>query len=511
MEIGLESHIPTYAGGLGVLAGDYLKSAADMGVPMVGISLLYNKGYFRQHIVGDRQVESYRSFRAERYMEEMPHKVSLNISGEEVNIRAMRYIIKGENGQVPVFFLDTNNGMNSEGLCRLTECLYGGDHRYRIAQEAILGIGGVRMLEEMGYDIDVYHLNEGHGAFATIELEKNLQDAKDRTVFTTHTPVSAGHDHFSYDDVSDIARDLPDIRGRAGDEILNMTALAMNNSRIANGVSQLHAKVSQDLFPGYNIIGITNGVHSFTWTSPEMKALYDQYIPEWRNDPSRIEENSIPDDDLIDAHLAAKKRLIDYTNIANNTSFSMEPLTIGFARRFATYKRGDLILSNLERLADNGPVQVIFAGKAHPHDHEGKSIIERIVGVSEPDNVRVTFLENYSMHLGALLTQGSDIWLNNPRPPMEASGTSGMKAAHNGIPQISTEDGWWPEAKGGGWTIPNGSDDDNAQFLAQLIKNSALTYKDKHAWASLMRESIANASYFNTHRMLSDYMERMYR
>ena len=462
MEVGLNPSIPTYSGGLGILAGDTLKSAADKGLAVVGVTLLHNNGYFNQHIDGrGNQYESYTPFDPRKGgMEELKERVTVNVQGREVSVRAWRYDIIGRNGHiVPVYFLDTNgvkdiNGVNTNRPWDedITSKLYGGDHAYhRITQEVVLGIGGARMLQRLGYDVETYHMNEGHSAFLTLELLRqsgyNPDKVREKCVFTTHTPVPDGHDRFPYDIVRDVIRDLPNnIQEYAGnkDNMLNMTLFALNLSRFTNAVSQKHAEVTRKMFPGHEIHSITNGVHSYTWTSREMQEVYDGLVPEWRQDPSnlrKIIESHDAISQIKSAHQTSKARLLDYVRKTAGVEFDPELLTIGFARRSTEYKRPDLILRDLSELKriGKGKIQLIFAGKAHPKDEKGRNLVYTInKRIRKLDgDIKAVFLPDYDMALGAWLTSGVGLWLNTPRRPREASGTSGMKAAHNAIPSFS--------------------------------------------------------------------------
>jgi glycogen phosphorylase len=551
MEIGLSSEIPTYSGGLGVLAGDTIRAAADLNVPMVAVTLLYRKGYFRQEIRnGGRQEEYPVQWEIEKFLSGMPQRAEVSIEGRPVHCRAWKYEVKGIGGfTVPVYFLDTDLPENSDEDRRLTDFLYGGDQRYRISQEIVLGIGGVRMLRELGHGIKLFHMNEGHAAFITVELldeqmkkagsETADQDAielvRDKCIFTTHTPVPAGHDKFPVELVNRVAGD-----NRAFKEIkdmfhydgaMNMTYLALNLSRYINGVAKRHGEVSRMMFSGYDIDSITNGVHAGTWVSEPFRELYDQYIPGWRqNNFSLRYALSIPMQEIWLAHTKAKKNLIRYINQSTDIGMDEQTLTIGFARRSTVYKRADLIFSYPERLMqikrDRGAFQLVFSGKAHPQDAGGKELIKRIMDHSENlrDVIKIVYLEDYTMELAKLMTAGCDIWLNTPKPPLEASGTSGMKAAFNGVPTLSVLDGWWieghiegitgwaigPEKRGHGAEVADSGD---ARSLYDKLENHIIPtfYNDRENFISVMRHCIAvNGSFFNVHRMMQEYVLNAY-
>jgi len=473
MEIALESAIPTYAGGLGILAGDTIRSAADMAIPMVAVSLLQHKGYFHQ-ILDETgwQTEEPVQWHVEDYLTRLDARAYVEIEGRQVALCAWQYDVKGADGDlVQVYLLDSDLEENSEADRALTYHLYGGDSQYRLSQEAILGIGGIRMLRALGHhEIQRYHMNEGHAALLGVELlaeiihesgestikKEHIEQIRRQCVFTTHTPVPAGHDRFPLEMVYRVlGRDNP-MQHCEGEFCpvgeLNMTYLALNNSHFINGVAKRHRQISQEMFNGYHIEAITNGIHIGTWACKPIQALFDQYIHGWRNDYASLwYAISIPREEIWKAHQSVKRQLIEEVNRISNCGFDMEVMTIGFARRATAYKRLDLVFENVDRLqaiADrSGPLQLIFAGKAHPHDQTGKQLIQRVFRMRENLKERITicYLPEYDMELGKLLVAGSDIWLNTPQPPMEASGTSGMKAAANGVPSLSILDGWWIE------------------------------------------------------------------
>jgi starch phosphorylase len=465
-------------------------------------------------------------------------------------VAAWTYIVESlRGGSLPVFFLDTDLPENSPEDRELTHHLYGGDSLYRIKQEAILGIAGVRMLKELGFTVKKYHMNEGHASFLTLELlhehKKDIESVWDESlvwdfdsvkevcVFTTHTPVEAGHDKFTYDVYHRVLGDyFPEkvIRWLAGDDHLNMTLLALNLSNYVNGVAKKHGEVSQNMFPGYRINAITNGVHSYTWTNEHFKRLYDKYIPGWANEPEifvRVE--TVPDEEIWNAHQDAKKDLIDYVNANCNTDMDINTLTIGFARRFATYKRANLLFTDIERLVRvaGGKVQFVFAGKAHPKDEGGKKLIQNIFGFAKDlkGKLKLAFIKNYKMDIGLMLSTGVDVWLNNPLRPLEASGTSGMKSTHNGVPNFSVLDGWWIEGhiEGyTGWSIgppsteiepDEGMNKIDAEDLYHKLENIIIPtyYNDRKKWIFIMKNTIGkNAYYFNTHRMMRRYVTEAY-
>jgi glycogen phosphorylase len=546
MEICVDARIPTYSGGLGILAGDMIRSSADLGVSLVGVTLLYKKGYLHQKIGKEGiQQELPEEWNPQDYMQLLPNKILIEIEGRKVWVQAWLFYIKGLDSYcVPVFFLDTDLPENSVYDRSLSDFLYGGDKRYRLAQEIVLGIGGVRMLRELGFNnISKYHMNEGHASLLTLELLKHynhqeekwsnrtIEKVKNLCIFTTHTPVPAGMDQFSYELVGKVlGRPIPDLllKELGGEERLNMTALALNLSHYVNGVAKRHGYVSQEMFPGYHIDSITNGVHSATWVCPYFQKLYDRYIPGWRNDSFSLRYAlSIPDEEVWQTHQEAKKILID--SIFQETGVQLDPevLTIGFARRATAYKRADLIFYDINRLLDisrkYGKIQLVFSGKAHPEDWSGKELIRKIVQVSQQlrGQIEVVYLENYNINLAKRMVSGVDLWLNTPKKPQEASGTSGMKAAHNGIPSLSILDGWWIEGciEGfTGWSIGSApdiesSDQEEAASLYDKLQNIVIPvyYKNRGKWINIMRHCIAiNASFFNTHRMVLQYVLNAY-
>lgn len=551
MEIGLEGEMPTYAGGLGVLAGDTIRAAADLKLPMIGVTLLYRKGYFYQRIDSSGwQIEEPAEWMVEDFLIEMPQRVAVTIEGRTLWLRSWKYEVTGIGGfKIPVYFLDADLPENSEWDRTITHFLYGGDSHYRLCQEVVLGIGGVRMLQALGHDhIERFHMNEGHAALLTLELldeaakkagrktfsHDDIETVRVKCVFTTHTPVPAGLDQFQMDLVSRVlgrreVYDMKEIFCHAG--LLNMTFLALNLSHYINGVAQRHGEISSHMFAGYVIEAITNGVHAATWTSKPFMELYDHYIPGWRKDNFSLRYAlNIPKSEAWQAHRRAKKILTQYVNHETNAGMDVDVFTIGFARRAATYKRGDLLFQDIERLkgisSKAGLLQVIYAGKAHPQDQGGKEIIRHIFQVKESlkKNVKIAYLQNYDIELGQMMTSGVDLWLNTPQPPLEASGTSGMKAALNGIPSLSVLDGWWIEGhiEGvTGWAIGedgrgSGGIEDRSKDAASLYDKLEqiiipMFYHERDQFVNMMLHSIAiNGSFFNTHRMIQQYVLNAY-
>ena len=556
MEIGLEPAMPTYAGGLGVLAGDTIRSAADLELPMVAVTLLHRRGYFHQRLdVRGNQIEESVAWPVEDLVEPLHPRASVELEGRTVQVRAWCHRVTGQSGfQVPVYLLDTDLPENTPWDRTLTDALYGGDQHYRLCQELILGVGGVQMLRALGHQqIARFHLNEGHAALLTLALIEERTDAKgqevsptvedleavrSQCVFTTHTPVPAGHDQFP----GHLGRRvLGESRWRWFEacnqtDVLNMTDLALFCSRFVNGVAMKHGEISRGLFPGFPIRSITNGVHAATWVAPSFEALYDRHLPDWRRDSLGLRYAiGIPPPEIWAAHGEAKAALVEHVNRETKAGFDAQVLTIGFARRATAYKRAALVFHDLERLravAERaGPFQLVFAGKAHPQDHDGKAMIRLVYEARDAlrGRIAVAYIPDYDMALAKLLCAGADVWLNTPLPPQEASGTSGMKAALNGVPSLSVLDGWWIEGhlEGvTGWAIgrpgevasdlPAEQPEPDARHAAALyekLRDAVLPcfYEDRGRFTEIMRYAIAlNGSFFNTQRMMWQYRHNAY-
>lgn len=546
MEIAIRPEMHTYSGGLGVLAGDTARSCADLGLPVVFVTLVSRAGYFRQEIdASGSQTEKPDWWDPADWCEAQDAMVSVEIEGREVWIRPWLYVHASPRGhKTPILLLDTDHELNAAADRDITHHLYGGDPTYRLKQEIVLGIGGMRVLRALGFDVQVYHLNEGHAALLTLELldhwrasgeseevEFDLTAVRQRCVFTTHTPVEAGHDRFSYDLVQRYLPEIIDIgtlKELAGRDSLNMTRLALGLAGYTNGVAQSHAETTRKMFPGYRIHAVTNGVHHLTWTHAAFAKLYDQYMPRWRHEPEvLVVAMRLPGDEVWAAHQAAKNDLIAEVKDRVGVKLDPELPILSFARRMTGYKRPDLVFEDLDRLvaiAEKRPFQLVFAGKAHPNDEAGKAAIREIYAVAQKlaGKVNCVFLPGYDMKLAGNLVTGADVWLNTPRPPMEASGTSGMKAALNGVINLSVLDGWWAEAcQEGvtGWAIgladPAQSDGD-AQHAASLYEKLEKTvlplfHDDQAQWRWTMTHSIGNiAYYFNSHRMMRRYASEAY-
>ena len=547
MEIALRNEIPTYSGGLGVLAGDTMRSAADLGAPFVAVSLVSRAGYFRQEIDAQgRQIEQPDAWEPGRWAQRLGAAVALTIEGREVWVGGWLYEVQGHmGGRQPVILLDTDLLVNRAEDRDITHYLYGGDVRYRLRQEIVLGVGGVRMLQALGFQVSQYHMNEGHSALLGVELLRrrayppedlrpgepryDIPAVRDLCNFTTHTPVEAGHDQFPYDLVQQVLGDFIDLttlKSLAGDHALNMTRLALNLSRYVNGVAKHHAEVSRGLYPGYQVYAITNGVHPYTWTAASFAKLYDSALPGWCHEPELFARGGdrLNDADVWAAHLEAKRALIGKVKALTQVALDEQVPLLGFARRMTAYKRPDLLFTDLERLkavARKHPFQLVLAGKAHPRDLEGKRLIEmlhahlrELAGV-----IPMAYLPNYNMDTALAMVSGVDVWLNTPLRPLEASGTSGMKAAFNGVPSLSVLDGWWIEGciEGvTGWAIGDSGVEHNGDDAKALYKKLEevvlpLYYQNRAGWIAVMKGALnKSASYFNSHRMMRRYMTEAY-
>jgi glycogen phosphorylase len=576
MEIALENAMPTYSGGLGVLAGDTIRAAADLRLPMVAVSLLYRKGYFSQRLGDDgTQSEEPVQWKVTDFLQEEPVRVHVPLENRRVELRAWRYDVKGVRGfEVPVYFLDADLPANQESDRNLTGSLYGGDPYYRLCQEVLLGVGGVRILRALGHDeLTRYHMNEGHAALLALELlgeeaeragrtsirGEDIEKVRSKCIFTTHTPVPAGHDRFPMEYLTRVFPDqngffdlkdassadlvknvlqaeqaFPDLQqaARAGASV-NMTYLALSLSTYVNGVAKLHGETSRKMFPQVPIEAITNGVHAVTWTSPAFQELFDRCIPSWREDNYSLRSAlGLPPEEVWASHLIAKHELLEAVRKKTGLTLDSDVFTIGFARRVTGYKRADLILSDLDRLRQiakgAGKFQVVYAGKAHPQDTGGKDIIRHIFQAKKAlrKAVPVVFLDEYNLELGGKITSGVDLWLNTPQFPLEASGTSGMKAALNGVPSLSILDGWWVEGhiEGiTGWSIGEARRSagvatvtdkaSEVQSLHSKLENVILPmfYKERSRYLTVMQHAIAiNGSFFNTQRMVQQYVTDAY-
>ncbi len=549
MEIALDAAIPIYSGGLGVLAGDSLRAAADLGLPMVAVTLLHRQGYFRQRLdpSGNQFGEPYH-WQPEEILELMPARASVVIGGRRVEIAIWRYRVEGSSGRsVPVYLLDASLPENDPDDRELTGTLYGGDNRYRLRQEVLLGAGGVSALRALGYrDLETYHMNEGHSALLTLALVEELMDGRPlaeatqgqmadvrrRCVFTVHTPVVAGHDRFPAELVAEVlnverGQFLERILRGTGDQV-DMTALAMFFSRSTNAVSIRHREATRSMHSDYSIAAITNGVHAATWVSPPLARLFNERLPGWRQDNALLRYAAgIPAADVLSAHEQAKQELLAEVQQRAGLTLDRQAFTVGFARRATGYKRADLLLADPQRLRQivrrAGPIQVIYGGKAHPNDESGKALIRRVFEAAESlkDALRIVYLEEYDMALARYLVSGVDLWLNTPEKPLEASGTSGMKAALNGVPSLSVVDGWWVEGhiEGvTGWAIGEGPEApaDAAKEAASLYDKleymiMPMFYKRPSTYAEVMRSAIGlNGWFFNAQRMMSQYMINIY-
>ena len=534
-EVGISSSLPTYSGGLGVLAGDHIKASGDIGLKMCAITLLYKEGYFKQRVDEEGvQTETYPKFDPHPLLKKLDIKFTLRLRNRDVWIQVYRFDYLGKEGHsVPIYFLDTDCEENFKDDKIITLRLYSGDKDHRILQEAILGFGGMKLLNNLEQDnVKTYHMNEGHCSFLVLDLldksKGDIEKVRSKCHFTTHTPVPAGHDHFSYERVKKLLKgllpenlDLPSLvqNGR-----FHMTELGLYFSRSANGVSQLHGAIAKDQFKWKNINYITNGVHHSYWMGSPLKRLFDKRLMGWRVNPKLLlGVDEISNDELYNAHLDQKKYLLGYANSQVSKALALDTLTIGFARRAATYKRAQLIFNDMDRLMSigKGKVQIIFSGKAHPKDDGGKKLIKEIVTSSKffTGNIKIIYLENYNMWLGRMITSGVDVWLNTPLRPNEASGTSGMKATLNGVPNFSILDGWWAEGcndKVNGWSIGDPkitNDKADADDLYLTLENNIIPkfYNDKDGWITMMKEAIRTGVAFTAHRMVDEYNKNFYK
>lgn len=542
MEVELDPEISTYAGGLGILAGDTLRAAADQGLPLVGVSLVHRQGYFRQHLSTEgEQTESPDPWSPELELEEMAPRATIELEGRALTLRAWRYVVRGSSGaEVPVYLLDAALPENAAEHRGLTDHLYGGDARYRLCQEVILGVGGIAMLDALeGQDIRLFHMNEGHSALLTlplIERERTEEQVavrivRERCVFTTHTPVPAGHDQFPLELVrSVLGEERAERLRRVGcclDSVLNLTHVALFLSHYVNGVAMRHWQVSRGMFPGYPIASITNGVHAGSWVARPFRQLFDRHIPDWRlqNDNLRYAVY-IPHHEIRAAHIECKSDLLAEVQRRSGVRMRREVMTLGFARRAALYKRAELLLSDVDRLrriAAIGEIQIIYAGKAHPHDGPGKAMIRRVFEQAARLRgcIEIVYLEDYDAELGRLLCAGVDLWINTPQKPEEASGTSGMKAALNGVPSLSVLDGWWVEGHvegitgwsiGDSWDPTTDIERERDALYRKLESIVTLYYGKPDAYDAVMRHAIAlNGSFFNAERMIQQYAHGAYR
>jgi starch phosphorylase len=547
MEIAVRPEMHTYAGGLGVLAGDTARSCADLELRVVFVTLVSRAGYFRQRIDADgRQVEEPDWWEPSKWCAPLDAMVAVPIEGRRVWIRPWLYVHTCPHGHpVPILFLDTDLDQNSNEDRTLTHYLYGGDDAYRLKQEIVLGIGGSRLLRALGFDIHTYHLNEGHAALLTLDLmdryrlpaedvepgqsSYEIAEIRECCVFTTHTPIEAGHGRFSYDLFQKLLPDFnvtDDFKHLAGRDQVNMTQLALNLSGYINGVARRHAETTKHMFPRYRIHAVTNGVHAGTWTHEGFCHLYQEMSPQWYHEPEvLVRALQLAEDDVWRCHMTAKSDLVRRVKDITGTALDPDIPIMGFARRMTGYKRPMLLFSDLDRLAaiaSRHPFQVVMAGKAHPRDFEGKESIRRIHETINRlrGKLSCVFLPNYDMEIAKTLVSGADVWLNTPLPPMEASGTSGMKAALNGVLNLSVLDGWWVEAcidNVTGWSIgadgDGASDERHAAALYEKLAGTVLPlyYEQPGRWRWMMKQAIGNIGYyFNSQRMMRRYATEAY-
>lgn len=536
MEIAIRPEMHTYSGGLGVLAGDAVRSAADLELPMVFVTLASRQGYLRQGLdPHGRQINEPDPWEPSHWTVSLPVKVAVPIEGREVWIRAWLHELSGARGhRSPVILLDTDLEENDPRHRGITDRLYGGEKIDRLKQEIVLGIGGERILRALGFSIETYHLNEGHAAMLPLALLRRSQTSPEswdpgsvrkQCVFTTHTPVEAGHDRFTYEDVAHTLRDfmpIEQIKRFGGHDHLNMTTLALNLSRYVNAVSRRHGTVTQQMFPDYRVRSITNGVHSGYWTHSAFAGVFRSIHPHWEQDPEALAHvGSVKDAEIWSAHMEAKRDLLSEVRLLTGSDLDPERPVLGFARRMTGYKRPDLLFTDMQRLRaihERFPMQIVIAGKAHPRDEGGQDIIQEIVRLSRQSGPPIVFVPGYDMDVARKLVAGCDVWLNTPLPPLEASGTSGMKAAHNGVLNLSILDGWWIEAcEDGvtGWSIEHreGSREDQARALYEKLEQSVLPLyaEDRSRWIWMMKHAISRiAPVFNSHHMMRRYASEAY-
>jgi starch phosphorylase len=531
MEFGLDPGFPIYAGGLGILAGDYMKSIGDLKVPVIGIGLFWDEGYTRQVVAAEHQIEDEYPKTPRNALRRVDARVDVTVRGKRVPCRAWRvdrYVTS------TLYLLEPERAEDRW----ITQRLYGGGGEDRLAQEIVLGVGGVRLLEALGEDVELYHFNEGHAVFAGLELLRSnryggvtfaerLANLKKHIVFTTHTPVPAGNEVHELAALRAMGADLgftDDELEEVGGDPFSMTVAGLRLAHLANGVAALHGETAREMWKDVDgaapIISVTNGVHAGTWQDARVRAALVVDKPRERQDA-----------ELWVAHQGMKRELLDEVHRRTGVELALDRFLIGFARRAAAYKRADLILGDeavLERLFHAG-VQIVYSGKAHPRDLAGKALVGRLLDAAKKHPRHVVFLESYDMRVGALMTRGSDVWLNNPRRPLEASGTSGMKAAMNGVPNVSILDGWWPEGcEHGvtGWKIGDPDPEDDAfdeedthrvdkrdrELLYRVLETEVLpAYADRARWTSIMRASVAMSQWrFSTDRMVEDYVAKIY-
>ncbi len=549
MECGVDSRIPTYSGGLGILAGDTLQSFADLEVPAVCITLLWKNGFISQKLSNDGgQMDSFQEWDIEKYMQPTNIKIKIPVGGKDVTITAFKYVVESTKGnnEIDAYFLTPDTPENDPETRKLCDRLYIEGGLTRLKQEIILGIGGYEMLKALNYKPFLYHINESHSALLIAGLMKDMDDlnrVKARVVFTTHTPIPAAFDRFPISDVKEL------LSGYCGEKVfddiyrenleekdeLNLSWLAIKNAKNVVAVSRKHKYVSEQIFEGYKLKYVTNGIHHVKWASPHHKMLYTKYIKGWEEDPDLLRGAAcIPDGDFAQTHIVCKETLIEMINSETDSSFVPADFTIAMAKRITHYKRNNLILSNPDKLINiaekKGNIQLIFAGKTHPADTDGLAMIKSIHDTakyisSKTKKIKIAFLENYNIHKANIILAGTDLWLNNPTRPLEASGTSGMKASLNGVPNFSVLDGWWLEACIEGingwsigpkpaWTDLSYSDDlqDLNDIYGKLEFNILdLYYKNYSDYLKIMKMAVSSiAPHFNTHRMVSEYVTDLY-
>jgi len=534
LEFGINDDIKTYAGGLGILAGDTIKTAADLNLPFVGISLLYKNGYFKQIVDEEgNQTTLDDTWDWRSILLPVIDEMEVTVGDITLKISVLKAIIEGQNGSVPLYYINLDHPENPPEYRAISDRLYPQDQEVKRLQQIVIGYSSLQVYRRVvGEDPEIIHINESHAAYSILHLLQSMskKEVRERFVFTTHTPVTAGHEKHLIEDVRHILGDDLDLLDSdlTSDGVLNLSEISIFYSKYTNAVSKKHKEVTEEMFPGAPVASITNGVHPQSWISHNFQELFDKHLPDWRSDPAHLRKALvIPDNEISGAHGKSKDELHYYIDKRCGIKLDNTKLTIGFARRSAYYKRNDLIFTDYERLnaigEKFGMIQLVFAGKAHPNDKVGQSYIKKIIEYSkmECDFLNVVYIPDYGMEVSKLLVAGVDVWLNTPIVPMEASGTSGMKAAMNGVPSFSTIDGWWKEGSFEhltGWNIGNGCEgsdcsEHDIEDLYSKLENVLLpTFHDNPSqWLNIQKHAIAlNGSYFNTKRMMEEYLNTAY-
>ncbi len=530
MEFGLEDEMKTYCGGLGILSGDIFKSNTDLEYEMIGISILYKKGYFKQVIVNGKQTEEDDLWDYKKFLTKVDKQFILKVNNLEINYQLWKYEYKSmASGFVNcIYFIDTDIESNTENIRILSDHIYPWDKTIWNMQEILLGLGAIDINKQLNLGIEIFHLNESHSAVLALALRNEFsseQEVREHLVFTTHTPLEGAHQKMEINILKDlIGEDLTNLipKQLIVNNLVNYTDLCLYFAKTSNAVARRHKDVTLAMYPQYDIKYITNGVHTGTWVCEGLGKIYDTYLGNWRIDPNALRQiGVVPDQLLLDNHSSNKQNLCNYLK-SEGYDFDPNVFTIGFARRTTGYKRADFILSQIDRLKSiakkYGKLQIVFSGKAYPTDEVGKQLVSRLIEAASltDQHLSIAFVPNYGIKLAKTILLGCDLWLNNPMPPLEASGTSGMKASINGIPNFSILDGWWVEGHlegETGWSI--GQDlcvgdlcklYETEDLYSKLENEIYNTYQDKAKWVKLIKTCIAlNGTYFNTHRVVQEY------